>query len=390
MNVVHVTHAYPRWEGDVAGTFIERLVLALTGRGHGVHIVAPAEQGRGGRELRHRVPVMRVRYAPARWETLAYRGTMVAAARSPAGFVWAASLVGRLARAVARLRRTAAIELVHAHWWVPGGVAAWLAGGPYVVTLHGTDVALLERSLAARWLARRVLHGAAAVTAVSSYLAERAARAVQLERERIIVQPMPIDTRPFARTSRGGGGVVTVGRLTPQKRIHLLLAAVAELRSTGRTPPLTIVGDGPERQALERRAADLGIAGQVRFVGEVPPARIPDAVGDADVFAFPAVGEGLGLAAAEALMLGIPVVAARDGGGVTDLVPARGAGRLVAPGNAGELARAIDELTRDADSRRLAAALGAELRRRLAPDAVARRFEEVYRQALERTRPPDA
>src|SRR6266496_5731495 len=80
---------------DVAGAFIERLVLALTGRGHGVQVVAPADGGRGGRELRHRVPVTRVRYAPARWETLAYRGTMAEAARSPLGFVAAASLVAR-------------------------------------------------------------------------------------------------------------------------------------------------------------------------------------------------------------------------------------------------------------------------------------------------------
>src|SRR2546425_490584 len=47
------------------------------------------------RSLRHQTPVTRVRYAPARWETLAYRGTMVAAARSPAGLLWAASLVQR-------------------------------------------------------------------------------------------------------------------------------------------------------------------------------------------------------------------------------------------------------------------------------------------------------
>src|SRR5947209_12112898 len=100
----------------------------------------------------------------------------------------------------------------------------------------------------------------------------------------------------------GGGGIVTVGRLSAQKRIPWLLEAVAQLRATGRGLPLTIVGDGPERPALERRAAELGVADSVRFLGEVPPARIPDVLGDADVFAFPAIGEGLGLAAAEALM----------------------------------------------------------------------------------------
>lgn len=388
MNVAFVTHAYPRWEGDVAGAFIERLVLALTGRGHGVQVVAPADGGRGGRELRHRVPVTRVRYAPARWETLAYRGTMAEAARSPLGFVAAASLVARQAQVVARLCRDQRIDLVHAHWWVPGGVSAWLARHRYVVTLHGTDVALLERSAPARFVARRVLRGAAAVTAVSTYLAERVARATGLDARRIVIQPMPADTRAFTRADAGGGGgggVVTVGRLTKQKRIDLILEALARLRAEGRTPPLplTVVGDGPERGALERRARELGLESHARFTGAVPPERIPEVLGDADVFAFPAVGEGFGLAAAEALMLGIPVVATTDGGGVTDLVPPTGAGRLVPPNDVAALACAIDELARDPESRRRAAAAGAELRRRIEPAAVAERFEAVYRQALD-------
>ncbi|OLB06891.1 MAG: hypothetical protein AUH06_06575 [Gemmatimonadetes bacterium 13_2_20CM_69_27] len=388
MNVACLTHAYPRWDGDVAGAFIERLVLALQARGHGVHVVAPADAGVGGEELRHQTPVTRVRYAPARWETLAYRGTMVAAARSPAGLLWAASLVQRQARVLARLWRDERLDVVHAHWWIPAGVSAWLAGRPYVVTLHGTDVALLERSRAARLVGRRVLHGAAAVTAVSSYLAVRAARAVQLQPGRILVQPMPIDTQGFSRTSRGGGGIVTVGRLTSQKRIDLLLDALAELRTRGRTPALTIVGNGPARPGLERRVAELRIAGQVRFLGEVPPERIPDAVGDADVFVFPAVGEGLGLVAAEALLLGVPVVATRDGGGVTDIVPETGAGRLVSP-DAREIARAIEELALDPESRRLAAVAGVALRRRFDPAVVAQRFEALYSEVAAQHRRAD-
>ena len=115
MRIVCVTHAYPRSDGDVAGAFIERLVLALTRRGHTVVVAAPADEGRGGREVRHGVPVVRVRYAPARWETLAYRGTMAAAVRSPTGLLAFGSLVLRLSRAVALLARSLSADLVHAH-----------------------------------------------------------------------------------------------------------------------------------------------------------------------------------------------------------------------------------------------------------------------------------
>ena len=375
-----VTHAYPRYDGDVAGAFVERLAVALRGRGHDVHVVAPSDEGRGGEEIRHGVPVSRVRYAPARWETLAYRGTMAVSGRTPAGLVGGATLIWRQARVLARLRATEQLDIVHAQWWIPGGVSAWLAGRPFVVTLHGMDVVLLEQSRVARRVAAPVLRAAALVTAVSSDLARRAARVVNLNPERIVVQPMPIDPGWFAGASAGGGGVVTVGRLTARKRIPLLLEALARLRAAGRSLPLTIVGDGVERPALERRVAELGLGGQVRFLGELPPARVREAIEQADVFAFPALGEGLGLAAVEALLCGIPVVAARDGGGVCDVVPERGAGRLVDP-SAEAIARAIEELISDPDARRLAAAAGAALHHRLEPGAVAERFETLYRAA---------
>lgn len=384
MNVVCVTHAYPRWDGDVAGAFIERLVRALARRGHDVRVIAPADEGRGGREVRHDIPVSRVRYAPATRETLAYRGTMLAAARSPLGLAATASLVARQSLAIAGLRRARQVDVVHAHWWVPAGLSAWLTRPHqrYVVSLHGSDVTLLDRSAPARALARRVLRGASAVTAASSFLAERAARVTGLDPARVFVQPMPVDSTRFTRASRGGGGVVTVGRLSRQKRLDLLLDAMAELQRHGRALPLTVVGHGEERAALERRAAELALTPAPRFLGALPPEDVPDALGDADVFAFPAVREGYGLAAAEALMLGIPVVATRDGGGVTDIVPAEGAGRLVPPGNAGALARAIDEVAHDPLAPRLAAQLGAELRRRLDADTVAGRFEAIFRDAL--------
>jgi hypothetical protein len=93
-----VTHAYPRYDGDVAGAFVERLAVALRGRGHAVHVVAPSDAGRGGEEIRHGVPVSRVRYAPAHRETLAYRGTLAAEGRTPAGLVGGATLIWRQAR----------------------------------------------------------------------------------------------------------------------------------------------------------------------------------------------------------------------------------------------------------------------------------------------------
>ena len=386
MRILAVTHDYPRHEGDLAGAFIERLLVALVARGHAVAVVTPSDGGDGGRVERRGVTIDRVRYAPARWETLAHRGTMASAVRSPAGLAALASLIAAQARAVRAASRAAPVDVVHAHWWIPGGISAWLAhrrgGPPYVVTLHGTDAAILARSAPARAVARRVLGRAAAVTAVSSFVAERAAQAAGLDPRAVVVQPMPIEAGRLSRTSAGGGGVVTVGRLSEQKRVPLILDALASLKRRGRRLSLGIVGEGPARTAIAERAAALGIAEQVRFAGAVEPARVQDAVGDADVFAFAAVGEGYGLAAAEALALGVPVVAMRGGGGVTDVVPPTGPGRVVPDGDVEAFADALDELARSPDARRQAAELGGKLKRQLAPESVAERFEAVYASAV--------
>ena len=389
MNLAYVTHAYPRSDGDVAGAFVERLALAVTQRDHSIHVVAPSDQGRGGQETLHGIPVSRVRYAPAGRETLAYTGSMVEGARSAVGAVAAASLMRAQAAALRRLLRTAKIDVVHAHWWIPGGVSAWWAGArakpPYVVTVHGTDVRLLDRSPIVRILARRVLRRAAAVTAVSSYLARRVAQVAGIDAARIVVQPMPVDVTRFDRVSNGGGGIVSIGRLTRQKNLDLVLQALSHLKRDGLDVPLRLIGDGPARDSLTDQAEALNLLGQVEFVGAVPPHEVPRAVGDADVSVFAATREGFGLGAAESLMLGVPVVALETGGGVRDVVPESGPGRLVPPGDPEALARALAGFLRDDSSRPLAAELGRSLKRRFEPAAVAEVFETVYENARARS-----
>ena len=381
LRIVIITHAYPRWDGDVAGAFIERLCIALSERGHQLHVVAPSDEGSGGRERRHGIPVERVRYALPEHETLAYRGTMTDAARSLGGLRRFMSLVSAMQGAALTEAHAIGADLLHAHWWIPGGLSARRAvrseALPYVVTVHGTDVALLRRSRLGRWMARRVLTQAARVTAVSRYLA---AEVCALCERDVIVQPMPFEVRPVTSASEGGGGIVTVGRLTRQKRLDILLDAMAKLPGETR---LTIVGDGPERDALTARATRLGIADRTRFLGLVPPDRVAETIAGADVFAFPAEREGFGLAVAEALALGVPVVSLSDGGGVLDIV-SEDAGRVVPPNDPDALAEAIMSLVGRPEARRRAATAGVALAAELAPARVAERFETILRDAVER------
>jgi glycosyltransferase involved in cell wall biosynthesis len=378
VRVVFLTHNYPRFAGDVSGAFLATLAAGLVRRGLEVRVVAPSDGGQGGSEELDGIAVRRVRYASARRETLAYRGTMQNALRGPGGLGALAGLWRALRRA-AREELDAGADLIHAHWWVPSGLAV-PPGARMVLTVHGTDAALLRQSRIARRLARPVFHRAAVVTAVSRELAGWVQNGVGRYVDPAHVHPMPVDSRARLWTT-GGGGAVVVARLTPQKRVALAIDSVGVLISCGHELPLTIVGDGPERPALERQVERLGITPFVRFVGAVPAAAVAGYLATADVMLFPAQNEGFGLAAAEALMSGVPVVACWDGGGVLDVVPESGAGRLTLP-SPDPMADTVLDLLGDPDRLALARLVGESWRARLDPDHVAELCEGWYREAL--------
>ena len=125
----------------------------------------------------------------------------------------------------------------------------------------------------------------------------------------------------------------------------------------------------------------LGIGAFVRFAGAVSPPRVSGFLTQADLMLAPAAGEGFGLAAAEALMAGVPVVACWDGGGLLDVVPESGAGRLTLP-SAEALSDATLDLLQDPDRFRLAKLVGESWRARLSPESVAEQCERWYREAL--------
>jgi glycosyltransferase involved in cell wall biosynthesis len=374
VRVVFLTHNYPRHAGDVPGAFLHPLATALVGRGHDVRVVAPADRGQDGREALDGVPVRRVHYAAPHRENLAYEGQMQRAVRSPSGLLALGALI-RALRDGARAEAAggAGETVVHAHWWIPAGLAL-PRELPKLVTLHGTDGRLLEKRAALRWLGRRVLRRARLVTAVSDDLAATVARVTFRRDVMSRVQPMPIDSRERPWTT-GGGGIIVVARFTRQKRVDLAIRTLAELDG-----PLTLVGDGPERPALERLVASLKLQARVRFTGLISGAEVARELARADVMLFPAANEGFGLAAIEALIAGVPVVVCRDGGGVVSAVQSHGGGVVTDP-TPGALAGAV-RVSRTPARRASARTAGEHWREELAPNVVAERFEGWYREAL--------
>ena len=278
-------------------------------------------------------------------------GVLAGARRRP----WAAPLLfGSMTRAVRSAARDA--DLVHAHW-LPTAAAALFARVPYVVTLHGSDVALARR---APRLARRVLRGARGVIAVSNALADEA-RA--LGAGEVTVIPNGIDVPPEPGEEAEPPYVLFAGRLAPEKGIEDLLAAAADL-------PLVIAGDGP----LRDRVPDA--------LGFVPRAELERLLNGAAVVACPSRREGFGIVCAEAMARGRAVVASAVGG-LLDLVEHERTGLLVPPEDPAALRSELERLLGDPDLRaRLGAAARDHVAELCAWDRVTEQTIAVYRKAL--------
>jgi glycosyltransferase involved in cell wall biosynthesis len=383
MNVLFLTHSFPRSEGDAAGSFILRLAVALRAEDVSVRVVAPAGPGLPASEEIEGIGVERFRYAPRRYEKLAYTGNMASDVASS----WTAklALVGFLGSDfvhAVRARRSFDPRLVHSHWWFPNGVVGtWVSGLahiPLVTTLHGTDVRLARTVGVAKPLFAHVLKHSAAVTTVSRWLKE--------ETEALApgvhptVAPMPVATKLFGPgTSRDGDRLLFVGRLNQQKGVDQLLHAMGSMKTAA---SLDIVGDGPDRDSLKRLAQQLGLASRIRWHGQLSQSALPALYQRAAAVVLPFLDEGLGLVAVEALLCETPVVAF-DSGGLRDVIQHEKTGLLVKPGDNAALASTLDDLlTREGRGSQLGRAGRLYALSAFAPESAARRYAEIYRQVL--------
>lgn len=381
MNVLFLTHNFPRSPGDSAGSFVLRLAVALREEDVHVHVVAPAGPGLSASDEVEGIPVTRFRYAPRRFEKLAYTGNMASDVASS----WSArfALVGFLGAdfiQAVRARRAVAPDVIHAHWWFPSGVVGTWLGGlsqlPLLTTMHGTDVRLAKTVGVAKPLFRHVMQHSAAVTTVSRWLADEVQKLNPSSRP--IVAPMPVATGLFSPSGvREKGRILFVGRLSNQKGLEHLLNALRDMRSVTK---LDVVGDGPARQALEGMAAELRVADRVRWHGQLKQPELASLYQKASALVVPSTDEGLGMVAIEALLCETPVIAF-DSGGLRDIIQHDKTGVLVAPGDRNALARAVDSLLEnESRARDLGKAGRLYALSTFAPESSARKYADIYRQ----------
>jgi glycosyltransferase involved in cell wall biosynthesis len=329
VKVAVVAEYYPRRADPTSGVWAHRQALATRDAGADVEVFVlhrPRSLALLRQPLVTRIDGIRVNYVP-----------FLAPPRPRSYARWGAWAAPTLAAA---LRSRGRFDLVHAHYAAPGGDAARRARLklPLVISVHGGDVlGVAERFPGGREAVSEAFAAARLVLANSAGIADRS-RALGARDVRVV--HLGTDVPPERST---GTALVSVGNLIARKRHADVLRALARLDAP---PRYVLVGDGPERAALERLADGL----DVEFRGRLAPGEALRVAQTAGAFVLPSVEEAFGVAYIEAMAAGVPAIGTRGEPGPEEIAASGGGMTLVEAGDVDELAEAIRAAFADRDA----------------------------------------
>ncbi|MFV0443588.1 MAG: glycosyltransferase [Planctomycetaceae bacterium] len=356
MKILFLSQVFPDDSAPVRGTFNLALCQALSEE-HKVRVIAP-------RPWTETLPRTLRRQGSLRGDEILARTTLTASYPT----FWylpkvalhhtAGAMAHGVHTAVQEVTRDFQPDVVLSYWADPEGVVglrvANQLGVPAACIVGGTDVLILpHRSPRRLEQVRGVLQNSDAIITVSDGL-RHACHDLGAPRDRVRTIYQGIDQRQFSPRDRlearkrlkipqGVNAFVWVGRIVGLKRLDLLLEATSILHRAGGRLKLFVLGDGPQRAAMEAYAETLGVSTAVDFVGPVLPSDLADWYSAADATVLSSDSEGLPNVLRESLACGTPFVST-EVGSVSELAQPNFS-RLVAKGNAGDLANAMAEIT---------------------------------------------
>jgi phosphatidylinositol alpha-1,6-mannosyltransferase len=354
---VIVTNDFPPETGGIQRV-MSHLAAGLAERRLATTVIAPRMAGSdaGDRAARYRV----LRYAV-----------------HPQRFIGMLAMIPPYLKAIRRARDKMTVASI---WW-PSGVAValvprWLRG-PYVIIAYGSEIKPSKAGFRRRAM-RFVYARARAVLAVSSFTEELLAAVGTRGNVRRI--PMAVDATSIAPARSPVPTILSVGRLVRRKGFDRTLEAVASLYADFPELHYVIVGTGPQREELVRRAQELRIADRVEFRGRVSDEALRAAYAEAWVFALPVRRdgndvEGFGLVYLEAAMAELPSVGGRESGAI-DAIADGETGLLVDGNDAAAVASALRRLLVDS-------AAAAEMGRRARDRALTFTWERTIESVLD-------
>lgn len=346
MRILVLIHEYPPVGGG-GGRVAQDLCEGLAAHGHTLEVLTATCGDGTGVETRAGLTIRRLR--SLRREP--FRADM----RAMAGYVAAAAWEGL--KAVKRFKP----DVIHAHFAVPAGAAAWLisrlTGVPYVLTAHLGDVPGGVPEKTGKWFryifpfTPPIWNGARAVVAVSEFTRGLAV-AKYTAAVRVIPNGVDLKTNdPGEIRVNDPPRVIFAGRFMPQKDPLQVVRALAEVKALRWNA--VMCGDGPLRPDVEAEIARLGLGDRIILTGWVPPEAVLGWYRQGDLLFMPSLSEGLPVVGVQAMAYGLALVLSRAGGN-PELVEEGENGFLFNPGDGKGFANGLRALL--SDPRRLLAA----------------------------------
>lgn len=309
-----------------------------------------------------------------------------------------------LASKMVEVCETHKLDILHVHYAIPHAVSAYLArqilkerAPKIVTTLHGTDITLVGNDRSYLPIIRHSIHESDAVTAVSQFLRQATYDKLNVSTNiSIDVIPNFINLEDFKcpgerRTQIRGhicqGGserpvLCHISNFRPVKRVQDVIEVFKRVRES-LDATLVLVGDGPERSAIERLCHDYGLTEHVSFLGK--QLSIAEILGSSDLFLLPSQTESFGLSALEAMASSVPVIASRVGG-LPELIEHEKSGYLFPVGDVDSMAKACIRLLSEPDLRRN---MGERARKvveeRYQMAGIIDRYESLYRKLYDKS-----
>lgn len=221
------------------------------------------------------------------------------------------------------------LDLLHVHYAIPHASAAYMAKKimekkgrtvPFITTLHGTDITLVGRDKTYEPVVTFSINESDAITAVSHNLKEETLKWFSIEKEIEVIHNFvdvsrfdkkPIDAFKRVIAPNNEKILTHASNFRKVKRVEDVVRVFAAVRAA-MPAKLLMIGDGPERPAMEDLAKELGVQDDVRFLGKQD--QIEEILLVSDLFLLPSEYESFGLAAMEAMAAKVPVISTNAGG----------------------------------------------------------------------------
>jgi N-acetyl-alpha-D-glucosaminyl L-malate synthase BshA len=288
------------------------------------------------------------------------------------------------------------LDIIHAHYAIPYATSAFLAREMLkprrirtITTLHGTDITLVGLMPSFYEITRFSISESDAITAVSNFLEKETVKEFKIEKPIHVIHNF-VDCNEFrplrnssVREKLAPAGEKLILHASNFRKVKNIPTVIDIFEKVRQKIPcrLILIGDGPEREAAERKASALKIEQDVVFMGDQE--FIADLLPAADVFLLPSEHESFGLAALEAMSCGVPVVASNVGG-LHEVIDHNETGYLCNPKDVDCMAKIILELFADEGKRRRIGFKAREkAKQNFGKDKIVNEYLKLYNDLLE-------